>query len=140
MDTGTLVAKALRGFLTAKNVALSHSDCLEIVARQFGFADWNTLAAKLDVTPQRLIHSEDCDDAWMPVPPNANRQPFQTHTPEELSCSFCAKPQNEVRSLVEGRCSSRGTRPCIFICDECVALCAQVNADAVGDTPQDRLT
>jgi len=42
------MAKSLRESLAAKNVALSHSECLEIVAKQFGFGEWNTLAAKID--------------------------------------------------------------------------------------------
>lgn len=42
------MAKALRKALADRNVDLSHSDCLEIVARQFGFPDWNTLKAASD--------------------------------------------------------------------------------------------
>ena len=41
------MAKSLRDALAHRNLSLSHSECLEIVARQFGFADWNTLAARL---------------------------------------------------------------------------------------------
>lgn len=42
------MAKALRQGLGERNVNLTHSDCLELVARQFGVADWNTLAAQID--------------------------------------------------------------------------------------------
>jgi catechol 2,3-dioxygenase-like lactoylglutathione lyase family enzyme len=45
-DAKTL-AVSLRASLAAKGTALSHSECLEIVARQFGFAEWNILAASL---------------------------------------------------------------------------------------------
>jgi hypothetical protein len=72
-----VIAKSLRDSLAVRNVSLSHSECLEIVAQQFGFTDWNTLAAKL-TTP--------------------------TVAPEQLSCSFCGKSQHDVRSLVEGGC------------------------------------
>jgi hypothetical protein len=41
------MAKALRQTLVARNIELSHSDCLEVVARQFGLSDWNTLAARI---------------------------------------------------------------------------------------------
>ena len=41
------MAKSLRASLDARGLAVSHSECLEIVAQQFGFADWNILAAKL---------------------------------------------------------------------------------------------
>ena len=97
------MAKSLRDCLAARSVLLSHSLCLEIVAKQFGFADWNTLSAKWDL--------------------------------EQSSCSFCGKSQHEVRSLIEGGCSNRGMSPCAFICDECVALSAQINADTVAASP-----
>lgn len=100
------MAKSLRGSLAATNVLISHSKCLEIVARQWGFADWNTLSAKL---------------AHPAVSETVPEQPF---------CSFCDKSPREVRSLIEGRCSKQKTTPCVFICDECVALCAQINADS----------
>jgi hypothetical protein len=93
-----VMAKSLRASLAARSVLLSHSECLEIVAKQLGFADWNTLSAKLDV----------------------------------VSCSFCGKSQHEVRSLVEGGCRNKEISPCAFICDECVALCAQINTETTG--------
>lgn len=42
------MAKSLRDDLAAKNLALGHSECLELVARQFGFPDWNTFTSKFD--------------------------------------------------------------------------------------------
>lgn len=104
------MAKSLRESLAAQSVSLSHCQCLEIVAKQFGCADWNTLAARLNTEPDH-------------------------HAPEQLGCSFCGKSQHEVRSLCEGGCNHRGDSPCVFICDECVTLCAQVNADALGAAP-----
>jgi Glyoxalase superfamily protein/ClpX C4-type zinc finger len=107
-----VMAKSLRDSLAAKNVSLSHSECIEIVAQQFGFANWNTLAAKL-TTP--------------------------TAAPDQLSCSFCGKSQHDVRSLVEGGCARVQRSPektCVFICDGCVALCAQINAEAVGNAEE----
>lgn len=35
------------------------------------------------------------------------------------ACSFCLKPNTEVGRLIAG--------PGVFICDECVALCAELN-------------
>src|SRR5437868_11980872 len=35
-----------------------------------------------------------------------------------LYCSFCGKSQHEVRKLIAG--------PTVFICDECVELCADI--------------
>ena len=36
----------------------------------------------------------------------------------ELRCSFCGKPQSQVRRLISGSG--------VYICDECVALCQDI--------------
>ncbi|MHB1929304.1 MAG: ClpX C4-type zinc finger protein [Acidimicrobiales bacterium] len=45
------------------------------------------------------------------------------------SCSFCGKANNEVARVVAG--------PGVFICDECVQLCATIVADAAGTAPEE---
>mgnify|MGYP000086931917 CR=1 FL=1 len=40
-----------------------------------------------------------------------------------LRCSFCGKPQEEVRKLIAG--------PSVFICDECVELCKEIISEEV---------
>jgi catechol 2,3-dioxygenase-like lactoylglutathione lyase family enzyme len=40
-----LMARTLREALASRQVDLSHSETLELVARQFGYADWNTASA-----------------------------------------------------------------------------------------------
>ena|ERR1700761_281088 len=104
------MAKSLRDSMTHRNVSLSHGECLEIVAKQFGFADWNTLSARL------------------PGNPTDHATAF---------CSFCDKSQHDVRSLVEGGCRARHktSESCVFICAECVSFCAEVLADRIGALP-----
>ena len=41
------MAKSLRQALAAKNIEISHSDGLELVAAGFGLDNWNVLAAKI---------------------------------------------------------------------------------------------
>ncbi|MFV1440082.1 glyoxalase superfamily protein [Phaeobacter sp. JH20_36] len=41
-------ARNLRAQLQARNHTLSHSAALEMVARQYGYKDWNTISAKAD--------------------------------------------------------------------------------------------
>jgi hypothetical protein len=127
------MAKSLRTSLAARSVLLSHGECLEIVAQQFGFADWNTLSAKLDVEPAHFARPEDSESSLQPAIPAGACQMSRTAAPEQVSCSFCGKSQHEVRSLIEGGCGNREVSPCAFICDECVALCAQINTDTVGN-------
>lgn len=42
-----VMAKALRAELSADGVEIPHAKALEIVARQFGFSNWNILAAQM---------------------------------------------------------------------------------------------
>ena len=42
-----------------------------------------------------------------------------------LSCSFCSKNQSEVRKLVAG--------PNVYICDECIEICADIIVEERGD-------
>lgn len=41
------MARAMGGALRAKNVTLSRGECLDVVARQFGYKDWNVLSAQV---------------------------------------------------------------------------------------------
>ena len=42
-----VMAKALKTALAGQQVAISHSQALEIVAAEFGFENWNVLSAKI---------------------------------------------------------------------------------------------
>jgi uncharacterized glyoxalase superfamily protein PhnB len=52
------MAKSLRTALGAKQVSLTHSECLEIVAGQFGFDNWNVLSARIDAAPDKTAGQE----------------------------------------------------------------------------------
>jgi predicted enzyme related to lactoylglutathione lyase len=62
------MAKSLREALTAKDVVLSHSECLEIVAKQFGFGDWNTLAVKIRIETESHPPGEGIVRLGPPIP------------------------------------------------------------------------
>lgn len=48
----------------------------------------------------------------------------------EISCSFCGKPQSEVRKLIAG--------PTVYICNECIDLCNEiVNEDLQQELGED---
>jgi uncharacterized glyoxalase superfamily protein PhnB len=46
------MAKAMRETLADADIDIPHSRALEIVARQFGFASWNVLSAKIEAEAQ----------------------------------------------------------------------------------------
>lgn len=54
LDSKTM-AKALRKALAERQVDISHADSLELVARQFGLDDWNTLAARIEAARPRKL-------------------------------------------------------------------------------------
>lgn len=76
------------------------------LARDYGFPSWRSLKA----------HVEQ----------------LQSDPASRLSCSFCGRPQHEVRALIEGGCRNRAASACVFICDECIAFSAQIISDVVG--------
>lgn len=60
------VANTVRTELAAKGVELSHSDSLEIIAKAFGSADWNTLSAKIKQAgaSDKLVGEEANELSW----------------------------------------------------------------------------
>lgn len=66
-----LMAKLLRQALAERDIDVSHSDCLELVARQFGVANWNILSARIDgaqggqlALPQGWIRTGDSHQSY----------------------------------------------------------------------------
>jgi hypothetical protein len=97
------MARSLRDALAAKAVETSHSESLELIAKAFGYENWNILSAKIDAVQPRSSAVAGHQD------------PTQQ---EILYCSFCGKNQHEVRKLIAG--------PGVYICDECVDLCTDI--------------
>jgi ClpX C4-type zinc finger/Glyoxalase superfamily protein len=96
------MAHSLREALKAKAIQTTHSESLELIAKAFGYDNWNILSARID--------TQNSSAATGP----------QNQTPQErlLYCSFCGKSQHEVHKLVAG--------PAVYICDECVDLCVDI--------------
>jgi hypothetical protein len=97
------MAQSLRQALTERAVTVTHSESLELIAKSFGLDNWNILAAKIEA-------------ARPPSP-----QPAAENGPKTLYCSFCAKSQHDVQTLIAG--------PAVFICNECVGLCDGILLD-----------
>src|SRR5215471_9018226 len=104
------MAHALREALKGGAVDVSHSKSLELIAKCFGYDNWNVLSAKIEAARPQAIDAAE--------PSAASTEPAQ---PKVLYCSFCRKSQHDVRKLIAG--------PAVFICDECVALCADIIED-----------
>lgn len=59
------MAKTLRQELQHRKIELGHSECLEVVAKQFGFRDWNTMAA---TQPERDDLTQTGSRLTLPLP------------------------------------------------------------------------
>jgi hypothetical protein len=101
-----LMAHALRAALHDKAVETTHSESLELIAKAFGYANWNILSAKIDAAVPQA--------GRVPAPGGTGELP----PAKTLYCSFCGKSQHDVRKLIAG--------PSVFICDECVELCDDI--------------
>ncbi len=97
------MAHSLRDALNARAMEITHSESLELIAKTFGYENWNILSAKIDAAQPR----------------SGETVGQQGPTPQAvLYCSFCGKSQHEVNKLVAG--------PHVFICDECIDVCSDI--------------
>jgi hypothetical protein len=96
------MAHALRHALQNRAVETTHSESLELIAKAFGYDNWNILSAKIEAAERVPVA------AVAPEP----------ETPQPLRCSFCSKSQLVVRKLIAG--------PGVYICDKCVEVCLDV--------------
>jgi hypothetical protein len=98
-----VMAHSLRDALKAKAMEITHSESLELIAKTFGYENWNILSAKIDTAQPR----------------SGSTAGHQGPAPQAvLYCSFCGKTQHEVKALVAG--------PTVFICDECIDVCSDI--------------
>jgi hypothetical protein len=100
------MARALRDALKSKAIETTHAETLELIAKAFGYENWNILSAKIEAVEPAASHS-----------PSTGAQDDPA-SPKTLYCSFCGKSQHEVRKLIKG--------PTVLICDECVELCTDI--------------
>jgi len=103
------MARSLRDALKARAIETTHTEALELIAKAFGYENWNILSAKIEAAEPPASSERSSSTG-------AQNDPA---SPKTLYCSFCGKSQHEVRTLVAGPAS-------VFICDECVELCIDV--------------
>jgi hypothetical protein len=105
------MAHALRDALKGRAVDTTHGKSLELIAKAFGYENWNILAAKIEAAKPRPVDAPA-------LSPAGAQSPSDPAAPRPLHCSFCGKSQHDVRKLIAG--------PAVFICDECVELCVDI--------------
>jgi ClpX C4-type zinc finger len=89
------------------------------------------LAAGLGLSHQRvhqIVEEAGGSRRWIRIRDGGQSQGRGRTHQQQLSCTFCGKPQNKVRKLIAG--------PGVFICGGCVTLARHVIADAVTVTTE----
>jgi hypothetical protein len=66
-----IMARALRDALTAKAIETTHSEALELIAKAFGYENWNILSAKIEAaepaaSDERALSAGAQNDAAAP--------------------------------------------------------------------------
>src|SRR5580692_823825 len=106
------MAHTLRDALKIKAVETTHSECLELIAKAFGYENWNILSAKIEAARSSVSDAGTLLAAATTVPESDNT----------VYCSFCGKSQHDVETLIAGP-------PPLFICNECIGISSDVLAD-----------
>jgi hypothetical protein len=105
------MAHALRDALKSRAIETTHSDTLELIAKAFGYDNWNILSAKIEAATPPPAASGALSSAGA----------ADLGSQKTLYCSFCGKSQHDVRKLIAG--------PLVYICDGCVQLCTDIVKD-----------
>src|SRR5215813_1323923 len=105
-----IMARALRDALKAKAVETTHAEALELIAKAFGYDNWNVLSAKIEAAEPPAS-----DQRSLPV--TAENKPAP---PKILHCSFCGKSQHDVRKLI-------AVPPPASICNDSLNLCTTLD-------------
>jgi hypothetical protein len=82
------MARALRDALKAKAIETTHAETLELVAKTFGYENWNILSAKIEAAEPAAS-----DERVLSVAAENKPAP-----PKTLYCSFCGKSQADSRA------------------------------------------
>jgi uncharacterized protein len=105
------MAQTLREVLKPKSISLTHSECLELVAKMLGFHDWNVLSAHIQSSPER-----------------AGTIPLGSDLPILPSRDFVPFPNMGMPFLI-GRDGTKRALECAMAGDKRVLLVAQKRAD-----------
>ena len=69
------MAHSLRDALNARAMEITHSESLELIAKTFGYENWNILSAKIDVAQPRsgeAVTSRGLPSGCLPIRANAS--------------------------------------------------------------------
>ena len=72
------MARALRDALKAKAVETTHSEALELIAKAFGYENWNILSAKIEAAEPAASSDASSDERSLSVAARNDPPPPRT--------------------------------------------------------------
>jgi S-adenosylmethionine synthetase len=74
-----VMARALRDALKAKAIETTHSEALELIAKAFGYENWNILSAKIEAAGPPASDERSLSASRAPAPTNRGARPRDRH-------------------------------------------------------------
>jgi ribosomal protein S7 len=91
-----VMARALRDALKAKALEITHAEALELIAKAFGYKNWNILSAKIEATEPKLSDERSLSVSGTAVP---SKRPTRTGDrqgeradPSQITRDYIAQP------------------------------------------------
>jgi Glyoxalase superfamily protein/S-adenosylmethionine synthetase, central domain len=91
-----VMARALRDALKAKAIETTHAEALELIAKAFGYKNWNILSAKIEAAEPKPSDERWLSPSGAPVPPKRRMRTRDRHgeraDPSQIARDYIAHP------------------------------------------------
>jgi hypothetical protein len=91
-----IMARALRDALKSKAIETTHAEALELIAKAFGYKNWNILSAKIEATEPKPSDERSLSASGAAVPPKRRTRTSDRHReradPSQVSRGYIARP------------------------------------------------
>jgi hypothetical protein len=81
-----VMARALRDALKAKAIETTHTEALELIAKAFGYKNWNILSAKIEAAAPK-----PSDERWL-SPSGTRHRHGERADPSQITRDYIAQP------------------------------------------------
>jgi hypothetical protein len=81
-----VMARALRDVLKAKAIEITHTEALELIAKAFGYKNWNILSAKIEAA-----EAKPSDERWL-SPSGTRDRHGERADPSQITRDYIAHP------------------------------------------------
>jgi hypothetical protein len=94
-----VMARALRDALKAKTVEITHTEALELIAKAFGYDDWNILSAKIEAAEPATSDGVAIRGETTAPPTNAHSPQFPTTATMHRALAHASQRKHQYETL-----------------------------------------